>query len=215
MCWYHTSNSPFSFYFHTLYLNTLITFSLKPSWPPRTRSNSKRAPLWLSSSLRWWAPAGSWQAAERSQSCEPHPTVTVCFCVLGVPPGSHPDASEEYNGAKYTGGTGAGVWWSGTAFGWDVVCFFSSCPRYLYTDICTREMVIGNTFGATVLSSYGGFWAPSPSSSLLAGSKSCPPWRKQAARQCSTTLSPCTSAWAQPPINPNTSHLISNRITNP
>lgn len=26
------------------------------------------------------------------------------------------------------------------------------------TDICTREMAIGNTFGATVLSSYGGFW---------------------------------------------------------
>jgi succinate-acetate transporter protein len=32
------------------------------------------------------------------------------------------------------------------------------CKKVMYTDINRREMAVGNTFGATALSSYGGFW---------------------------------------------------------
>lgn len=39
---------------------------------------------------------------------------------------------------------------------WHVVCCKQNFGLYILTIF--REMAIGNTFGATVLSSYGGFW---------------------------------------------------------
>ena len=35
---------------------------------------------------------------------------------------------------------------------------FFTCVEFYLANPWTREMAIGNTFGATALSSYGGFW---------------------------------------------------------
>lgn len=50
------------------------------------------------------------------------------------------------------------LWRSRPASCWHVVCFKITSVRYTRSSFVIREMAVGNTFGATALSSYGGFW---------------------------------------------------------
>ena len=69
-----------------------------------------------------------------------------------------------FDGAEHRGWVGVRVWWVDPATCGHVVGFLPSgvgeiVRRFaeLIWVLC-REMAVGNTFGATALSSYGGFW---------------------------------------------------------
>jgi len=123
-----------------------------PAFKPSIRANLR---LHIHS-IWWWISTWSLQRCWEQKVRQSGASRSFSFCAHDLRPQHDQRWCTRHYGAQHCGRIGFWLWRTCSASRWHVVCYALRKSIMQLTN--KREMAVGNTFGATALSSYGGFW---------------------------------------------------------